>query len=202
MNNKIRNASSSDTVHLAASLARAFDDDPVVNWIVRNDEKRTQGLELLFHTCISDLCLRHKNVLTTEDFTGGALWYPPGTSKVSYAKQLSLMLKMTRVVGWKRLLRLALLMDKMGRYHPKERHYYLQFIGVVPESQGNGTGQALMTPILDICDREKCLVYLENSKETNLAFYGRLGFVVTGKIFLGKGSPPLWLMLRNPSPSH
>jgi len=89
-------------------------------------------------------------------------------------------------------------MDKMERYHPKERHYYLQFIGVVPEHQGRGMGTDLMKPILDICDREKRVAYLENSKEANLAFYGRFGFVVTKKIFLGKGSPPLWLMCRSP----
>lgn len=132
MNNKIRKTFRADTDRLAASLARAFDDDPVVNWIIRKDEKRTQGLELLFHTCISDLCLRHEKVLMTEDFTGGALWYPPGTSKVGYAKQLSLIPKMAHVASWKGLLRLALVMDKLERCHPKERHYYLQFIGVVP----------------------------------------------------------------------
>ena len=38
MNNKIRKASNTDTDCLAASLARAFDDDPVVNWIVRKDK--------------------------------------------------------------------------------------------------------------------------------------------------------------------
>lgn len=129
MNSKIGNISPSDTIRLAASLARAIDDDPVVNWIIRNDEKRTQGLELLFHTCISELCLRHKNVLTTKDFTGGALWYSPGTSKVSITKQLFLIPKITHVAGWKRLLRLALVMDKLERYHLKGRHYYLQFGG-------------------------------------------------------------------------
>jgi GNAT superfamily N-acetyltransferase len=75
---------------------------------------------------------------------------------------------MIPVVGWTGLLHLALVMDKMERYHPKERHYYLQFIGVVPEHQGSGTGTDLMKPILDICDREKCVAYLKNSKEANL----------------------------------
>lgn len=80
MNKKIRQAFLADTDRLATSLARAFDDDPLVNWIIRKDGKRTRGLELLFHSCISDLCLQHDKLLTTEDFTGGALWYPPGSS--------------------------------------------------------------------------------------------------------------------------
>lgn len=105
---------------------------------------------------------------------------------------------MIPIVSWTGLLNLALVMDKMERYHPKERHYYLQFFGVVPEHQGRGTGTDLMKPILDICDREKCVAYLENSKEANLAFYGRFGFIVTKKISLGKDSPSLWLMWRSP----
>jgi len=85
MINKVRKASHTDTERLVTFLARAFDDDPIVNWIIRRNKKRNKGLELLFHTCISDLCLRHEKVLTTEDLTGGALWYPPGTSKVGFA---------------------------------------------------------------------------------------------------------------------
>jgi hypothetical protein len=78
---------------------------------------------------------------------------------------------MISVVGLTGLLHLALVMDKMERYHPKERHYYLKFIGVGPKHQGSDTGTASMKPILDICDREKCVAYLENSKEVNFNFY-------------------------------
>jgi len=107
------------------------------------------------------------------------------------ARQLALVPKMIPIVGWTGLLRLALAMEEMKKDHPRERHYYLQFLGVVPERQGKGTGKALMKPILDICDREKYVAYLENSKETNIPFYRSFGFVVTKKIFPGTDSPPL-----------
>jgi ribosomal protein S18 acetylase RimI-like enzyme len=55
---------------------------------------------------------------------------------------------MITAVGWTGLLRLALAMQEMKKDHPRERYYYLQFIGVVPENQGKGAGKALMTPIL------------------------------------------------------
>ena len=198
MNNKIRKASHKDTYRLASSLARAFDNDPVINWLVRKDKKRTHGMEILFQSCIADLCLRHEHVLTTEDYTGGALWYPPGTSEAGYVRQFTLIPKMITAVGWTGLLRLALAMEEMKKDHPSERYYYLQFIGVVPENQGKGTGKALMKPILDICNREKCGAFLQSSKEANIPFYRSFGFVVTKKIFPGKDSPPLWLMWRNP----
>jgi ribosomal protein S18 acetylase RimI-like enzyme len=198
MNNNIRKATHADTDCLAISLARAFDDDPFINWLVRKDNKRAHGMERMFHTCLTELCLRHNNVFTTEDFTGGALWYPPGTSEISYARQLTLAHKMIPAVGLTGLLRLALAMEQISRRHSKEKYYYLQFIGTVPEARGKGLGAALLKPILDICDREKCGARLENTKESNIAFYRRFGFNVIEKFFPGKGSPPLWLMGRSP----
>lgn len=199
MNNNIRKATYADIDNLAVSLARAFDDDPFINWLVRKDEKRVHRIEHLFHTCLTELCLRHDNVFIAEDFTGGALWYPPGTSEVSFARQLTLAHKMIPVVGATGLLRLAWVMEQLGRRHPKEKHYYLQFLGTIPEARGKGTGTALLKPILDICDREKCGALLENTKENNIAFYGSFGFKVIEKFFPCKGSPTLWLMKRLPN---
>jgi len=198
MNYKIRKASQADTSGLATSLARAFDDDPILNWLVRKDNKRKQGMKRMFHACISDLCLPHDSVLVADDLSGGALWYPPETYKLSLIKQLLLGPKMIPVVGFNGLLRLALAMDISGRQHPKESHYYLEFIGVIPECRGTGAGAALITPILDICDRDKCGAFLISSKEINIPFYRRFGFAVQEKIFLGKDSPPIWPMWRNP----
>ncbi|PKN39033.1 MAG: hypothetical protein CVU62_02215 [Deltaproteobacteria bacterium HGW-Deltaproteobacteria-2] len=93
-------------------------------------------------------------------------------------KAIDLSSKMIHAVSWKELLRLLSVMDKLERCHPKERHYYLQFIVVVSKYHGKSAGMALMMPTLHICDREKCWAYLENSKEDNLAFYGRFGFIV------------------------
>jgi len=198
MLNKVRKASSADTGRLAVSLARAFDDDPVINWLARKDNKRVHGIESLFRTCIADLCLQHDHVLTTEDLSGGALWYPPGTSKISLIRQLFLANKMIPFAGWTGLLRLAMSQDKAHKKRPEGKNYYLQFIGVDPKNRGRGTGAALLKPILDICDAGKCGAYLESSKETNIGFYRRFGFEVTGKIVLGKGAPPVWTMWRSP----
>ncbi|PKN53228.1 MAG: hypothetical protein CVU55_03185 [Deltaproteobacteria bacterium HGW-Deltaproteobacteria-13] len=199
MNNNIRKANHSDTGRLAVALARAFDDDPFINWLVRKDNKRAPGMERMFHISLTDLSLRHNNVFTTKDLTGGALWYPPGTSEISFARQLTFAHKMIPVVGWTGLLRLAWAMEQIGRRHSKERYYYLQFLGVIPEARGKGMGAALLKPVMDICDREKCGALLENSKEENITFYRRFGFNVIGKFLPGIGSPPLWTMWRSPN---
>jgi ribosomal protein S18 acetylase RimI-like enzyme len=129
---------------------------------------------------------------------GGALWIPSEKTKIGFIQKVFLfphMIHAVRLGGVKRLMGLANTMDKV---HPKDRHYYLQFIGVDPEHQGQGLGSALMQPVLDRCDQEGCGAYLENTKEANLSFYQRHGFKVTSKLDLGQGTPPLWLMWRDP----
>ena len=57
----------------------------------------------------------------------------------------------------------------------------------------------LLRPGLELCDREGLAAYLESSKESNLAFYGRFGFRVTDEVRMPGGGPPVWLMWRDPA---
>jgi ribosomal protein S18 acetylase RimI-like enzyme len=103
---------------------------------------------------------------------------------------------MIRGAGFRGIGRLIHFMDTVDRAHPKEGHYYLQCLGVAPPHQHKGIGTALMHPVLKRCNRERCGAYLEVTKEANIGYYQRFGFVVTGEISLGPGSPPMWLMWR------
>jgi len=58
---------------------------------------------------------------------------------------------------------------------------------------------ALMAPVLEQCDAEGVPAYLESSKESNIPFYERHGFKVTGEVKV-KNGPSLWPMWRDPQP--
>ena len=193
-----RKATIADVNHLVPHLARAFNNDPLVNWCVRQDNKRADGFDVLFRSCLSTLSLPHGEVLTTDECLGGALWYPPGKSKIGFTQQIILLPAMIRFASLRGLKRLIDVMGITDKIHPTERHYYLQYIGVDPDHMGKGLGTALMQPVLKRCDHEGCGAYLENSNEINLAFYERQGFTVIDEVDLGKGAPTFWPMWRDP----
>jgi len=197
MTNEIRKATLRDADPLVASLAQAFCDDPISNYFFRQDDKRALGLDCMLRTFLS-LSLPHGDVFTTNECAGGALWYPPYRWKIGKVKELFLLPKLVRIASFRGLKRLLNLFDTIEKVHPNNKHYSLQVLGVAPEHQGKGIGSAMMQPILERCDREGCGAYLENSKETNIAFYQKQGFVVTGDIHFGTKAPQLWQMWREP----
>ena len=68
-----------------------------------------------------------------------------------------------------------------------------------PDVRGGGFGHALMTSRLDKCDREGAPAYLESSKESNVPYYMRFGFEVTGELTIPDGGPTMWQMWRRPA---
>jgi hypothetical protein len=55
-----------------------------------------------------------------------------------------------------------------------------------------------MSEMIDRCDREGTPAFLESSSPQNEALYARHGFVVTGRISLPDGCPPITAMWREP----
>ena len=83
--------------------------------------------------------------------------------------------------------------------HPSDRaHAYLWMIAVAPERQGEGLGSALMTAVLDRCDREGLPAYLEASSARSRALYERLGFALMGGPLDLADGPSMWPMWREP----
>jgi len=196
--NNVRKANSNDVSRLAPALAKAFDEDPFVNWLVRSDNNRRKGIELLFKTGLTMLSLPFGEVLTTDDCIGGALWIPSDNVKISILKQISMVPAITGIASFSGLLRVIGCLDALDKAHPQEKHYYLFFVGVDPSQRKKGIGSTLIEPVLEKCDREGCGAYLENTNLANQAFYESHGFEVTGDLIVGKNAPPLKAMWRKP----
>jgi ribosomal protein S18 acetylase RimI-like enzyme len=191
----VRKATTTDVPALTGALSRAFDDDPVMEWLFPDPRKRPRWTRAFFGVRVRQL-LKQEEIWTVGDCAGAAVWAQPDRWKLSLGETLDVMARIGRGVG-RRTVRGLRGLSLIEEHHPHEPHWYLAVLGVDPPSQGQGLGSALMAPVLRACDEDGVAAYLESSKERNVAFYSRHGFRVTEEVRMPKG-PPLWLMWRDP----
>jgi GNAT superfamily N-acetyltransferase len=193
----VRKATREDIPQLADALARAFDGDPPMGWFLPEAGSRVDRARALFDVMLSRVHLERDWCYTTEDVVGGSLWVPPGNWRLGIVAQLALLPGMLRVFG-RGLARAQRGLGVMEQGHPREPHYYLDSLGVVPEWQGRGVGSALMEPVLARCDSERMPAYLNAGSPRSRELYRRHGFEVTEEFRLPEDGPPLWRMWREP----
>jgi GNAT superfamily N-acetyltransferase len=194
---EVRPARGEEVPQLAAMLARAFHDDPVTEWFIRGERTRPKYAERFFAWQLHRLLVQD-HVFTTDDGSGAALWALPGQWRESNMQALRLFVTLAPTLA-SHLPSAMRGVDRVERRHPDEPHLYLAVLGTDPPAQGRGIGTALMRPGLDRCDHEGWPAYLESSKESNVAFYGRFGFRVTDEVRMPGGGPPVWMMWRDPA---
>jgi GNAT superfamily N-acetyltransferase len=105
---------------------------------------------------------------------GAALWFPPGLEPDGEA----IMAQLEASIAPERLGALSAGMMLQGSLHPEEPHWYLPWMGVRPEAQGQGVGSALLARGLARADAEGLPAYLEATSRRNAALYARYGFEV------------------------
>ena len=193
---EIRQATPADIPAISRSLAHAFHDDPIKIFLAGGRDLTTEDV-LPFFDAFTRIQMPHELVFTTPGCEAAALWAPPGEWKVPFTSVLKYAPRFLKLYGMRFFRNLQVLTD-LEKLHPSEPHYYLEFIGCDPQHQGHGYGKALMEMMMERADREGLGMYLENSKEQNIAFYGRHGFEVRQKMTHRHDGPPMWLMWRDP----
>jgi ribosomal protein S18 acetylase RimI-like enzyme len=180
-------------------LTRAFDDDPVMTYLIPQDSRRVERLRTMMGTALDPLTHPYGETWMTEAGDGAALWNPPGQLPHGLKDNLRLLPTMLRVAGLRGFPRVMSALDRMEKKHPKDPHYYLLAIGVDPPKQGTGVGSRLLKPMVARLDAEGAPAYLESSKESNVPLYERFGFKVVEEMPIGKDGPSLWRMWRDPA---
>jgi GNAT superfamily N-acetyltransferase len=184
-----------------ATLARAFHDDPLFNFLVPDLASQGRANLTFMQSLVADARGFDEIWVARagSKVAGAAVWLPPGAyPRGARREALGILRDLPSVprLG-SRLLVSVRLQNEIQRAHHrvKEPHWYLSLLGADPAFQRSGAGTALLAPVLERCDAEGIPIYLETQKEANVPWYHRFGFALVEELKVS-GSPSLWAMRR------
>lgn len=174
-----------------ATIVSAFASDPVERWLFPDLEQyQTRFGE--FVAAFAGEAFDQLTVWTLGDFHAAAVWLAPGAA----VDETTIAAVLTDAVADEQHEDMFSVLEQMDRAHPTFEHWYLPWLGVLPDAQGAGRGGQLLEHGLTIVDNDHLPAYLETPNPRTIAFYERHGFAVTAES--RSGSCPLVIsMLRD-----
>jgi len=192
---KITAASPADVDPAIGCLATAFGQDPITGYLLQQGPGYRERVSQFFSILMRARLALDMPVFVARDdagISGASMGYT--TARPEWPVDLT--------EEWERfekavpgmLDRMAVYDEVATKFKPATPHYYLGVIGTDPVSHGRGIGTQLLSAFCEASARDPLSsgVYLETAQASNLKFYGRAGFVETGRGMLG--SSPLWCM--------
>jgi len=174
----------------AGLMARAFADDPFLEYIFPNRRRRARQMTWFSGTGVR-FGLRCGQGFTTPDVAGLSLWLPPGSGSLSLSAffRTGALLAPLRlgIVGSLRFLHLIRQSERLHKQAVMQPHWHLFILAVDPAHQGQGLGGTLIRAGLDKADRDGLPCYVETTNLKNIAYYQRHGFELVGQIALADG---------------
>ena len=177
-------ATHQDKPRVTDILARSFDRNQSVNYIIPQDTTRDQRIKALMSYSF-DVCHAFGEVFLSDDRRACALAVLPEKKKtnvMSIFRDVGLIFSCTGLGNVRKALRREGLIKKI---QPKESMYYLWFIGVDPDYQGQGRGSRLLNEVIGRSSELQRPVYLETSTPENLPWYEDFGFRIYSDLDLG-----------------
>ena len=165
-------------------LSESFDDNKSVNYVVKQDEKRSSRIRGLMEYSF-DVCNTYGDIWISDDDQACALVVYPDKKKATLTSTLWDTKLALSVIGLARVGKVLGRESKIKNYHPKEPFTYLWFIGVAPDNQNRGKGSSLLEEIIEDSRLKGRSIYLETSVDRNLPWYKKYGFEIFQTLELG-----------------
>jgi hypothetical protein len=194
-----------DIVPAAATLAAAFQNDPV--WSALFEGLPAEKMAAWYQGPVR-YCLKYGRVYATSERCEGVMCVVPGEyASMTMRRGIS---SGSMTAGLKagpgmmmrlpQMMRTFRPMEEDRKEHMEGREYtYVMIVGVAPEHQGQGFGGTLLRAVLEESDRTGVPIYLETETEANRSMYEHLGFDLLQEIALPVVGLPMWELLREPA---
>ena len=163
-----------------AVLARAFHDDPVWSYLCPDAERRPGQLAWMFERWARVVAPLGAGYITRGG-EGVAIWLPPehgpDVGLCPLVRSGLIWAPFKFGLGWlRRSAAIAVDAARRQRADLVEPHWFLDVLGVDPDSQRCGVGSALLAPVLARADAEALPCYVITHNRANVAYYQRFGF--------------------------
>ena len=190
-----------DIERLAEVSADAYYDYPLHNWFTKGKYDAVAS-KLLMQTTLKTMTEDAVIYADSEEMNGFAVWIPFGFSG---NKAMSFLmnggLKLIFHSGFGIIARLSKYENySMGLKKEFTDNYdwYLFNLSIKKDAQGKGIASKLMRPMLQFCDDERMVAYLETNKEKNVGLYQHYGFELMREELIPTTTVMHYAMVRYP----
>ena len=193
-----------DVDRLAEVAANAYCDYPLHNWFTKGkyDEKASKLImQISLKTMTEDAVI----YADSEEINGFAVWLPfgfTGSRTLPFLLNGGLELIFHSgpgIIG--RLLTYESYAMNLKKEFTDNYDWYLYNLSIKKEAQGKGIASKLMRPMLQFCDDERMVAYLETNKEANVGLYRHYGFDLMKEELIPKTPVTHYAMVRKPMDS-
>ena len=190
-----------DLDRLAEVAADAYKDYPLHNWFTKGkyDLKASKLIMQISLRTMSEDAVVYAD---SEEINGFAVWLPfgfTGSKTLPFLANggMSLILHSgPGIIG--RLLTYETYAMNLKKEFTDNYDWYLYNLSIKKDAQGKGIASKLMRPMLQFCDDERMVVYLETNKESNVGLYQHYGFELMKEEQIPKSTVTHYAMVRNP----
>lgn len=190
-----------DLDRLAEVAADAYRDYPLHNWFTNGTYDKIASkliMQISLRTMTEDAVM----YADSEEINGFAVWLPFGfTGSTTLPFLLNGGLKLILhsgpgIIG--RLLAYETYAMNLKKEFTDHYDWYLYNLSIKKDAQGKGLASKLMRPMLQFCDEERMVSYLETNKDTNVGLYQHYGFELMRQEKIPQTPVTHYAMVRNP----
>ena len=190
-----------DLDRLAKVSADAYQDYPLHNWFTKG-KYDAKAASLLMEVSLKSMTEDAVIYADSEEMNGFAAWLPfgfTGNKTLPFLANGGLRLFLHSGFGLVgRLLTYENYAMNLKKTFTDHYDWYLFNLSIRKDAQGKGLASKLMRPMLQFCDDERMVSYLETNKEANVGLYRHYGFELMKEEQIPKSTVMHYAMVRKP----